>query len=121
MRIGILEDYQSLGYMLELTLKVAGHQVQTAQTIEDFFTLVIASDPPDLMIVDFLLQAKYTGADVIRELRKVAPTQPVILISAAPLPTLRAAVAGIPQVTILQKPFQMSVLRETIQRIFSPV
>lgn len=119
MRIGILEDYQALGSMLELTLKVAGYSVQTAHTIEDFFAHVMFPDPPDLLIVDFLLQEKYSGAEVIREVRKKTPLRPVILISAAPLATLRTAISGIPQVIILQKPFQMSALREIIQKLLS--
>lgn len=122
MRIGILDDYQALGRVLQLSLGLAGHTVHASQTIIDFLTFVTSPDPADLIIVDFLLLAEHTevklsGADVIRHIRTISPDLPAILISAAPLATLQAATAGLPRVRILPKPFKTATLLEMIKTI----
>jgi DNA-binding response OmpR family regulator len=122
MRIGILEDYQSLGRVLQLSLELAGHTVYTSQTIIDFLTCITSRDPVDLIIVDFLLLAErsevgLSGADVIRHMRTISPDLPAILISAAPRAALETATAGLSRVKILPKPFKMSILLEMIKTI----
>jgi DNA-binding response OmpR family regulator len=122
MKINILEDYQALGHILQLSLGLAGHTVHTSETISEFLTLVSTPTPTDLIIVDFYLLAEGTevqlsGVDVIRHVRTISPHVPAILISAAPLATLQAATAGLSKVTILRKPFRTSFLLETIESI----
>lgn len=119
MRIGILEDYQSLGHVLRLSLELAGHTVHASHTIIDFLTFMASPDPVDLIIVDFLLLAErsefgISGVDVIRHVRTTSPNLPAILISAAPRAKLEAAVAGLAGVRILAKPFRTTALLEMI-------
>jgi CheY-like chemotaxis protein len=120
MRIGILEDYQSLGRVLQLALGFAGHTVYTSETIIDFLEFMASPTPADLIIVDFRLLAerreiKLTGADVIRHLRTITPDLPAILISAAPLAKLEAATVGLSRVKLLQKPFKTVTLLEMVR------
>ncbi len=122
MKIDILEDYQALGHILQLSLGLAGHTVHTSETVLEFLTLVTTPTPADLIIVDFYLlaegtKAQLSGVDVIRHVRTISPNVPAILISAAPLATLQAATAGLSKVTILRKPFRTSFLLETIESI----
>jgi len=117
MRIGILEDYPALGRILQLSLKMAGHTVYTSQTVEDFLPLITSPASMDLIIVDFLLMAELSGAEVIRYVRTVSPNMPAILISAAPLATLQTATLGLSRVKILQKPFETPTLLALIQTI----
>lgn len=120
MRIGILDDYQSLGRVLELSLRLAGHTVHASQTIIDFLSFMDASDSADLIIIDFLLLGErseigLSGVDVIRHIRKISPDLPAILISAAPLAVLEAATTGLSRVKILQKPFRTAILLDMIK------
>ena len=122
LRIGILEDYQSLGRVLQLSLGLAGHTVHTFHTIIDFLTFMTLPNPVDLVIVDFLLLAErsdvgVSGVDVIRHIRTTSPDLPAILISAAPRETLGAAIAGLSGVKILTKPFKTAALLEMIETI----
>jgi len=122
MKISILEDYHALGHLLQLSLELAGHTVQSSETVLEFLMSVNTPVPADLIIVDFYLLAEGTevqlsGVDVIRHVRTTSPNVPAILISAAPLATLQAAAAGLPRVTIIRKPFRTSFLLETIQSI----
>ena len=118
MQIGILEDNQALGRMLQIGLEYAGYDVQVAQTVKDF----LATPDYDLIIVDFTLnteqregRSQMSGADVIRHIRSISPEMPAILISAAPMTTLEAAARGLPEVKILQKVFKIATLIETIR------
>jgi DNA-binding NtrC family response regulator len=120
MRIEILDDYQSLGRVLEISLRLAGHTVHASQTIIDFLSFMTSSDSADLIIVDFLLLAEHSevglsGVDVIRHVRTISPSLPAILISAAPLVVLEAATAGLSRVKILPKPFKTAILLEMIK------
>jgi DNA-binding NtrC family response regulator len=120
MRIGILEDYQSLGRILHLSLGLAGYTVHTSENIIDFLAFMASPTPADLIIVDFRLLAEHreirlSGADVIRHLRTITPDLPAILISAAPLATLEAATADLSRVKLLQKPFKTSTLLEMVR------
>ena len=125
MRIGILEDNQSLGRILQLSLENAGYTVHTYQTSRDFLLFMTSPERADLIVVDFRLLAehhpeggsKLSGADVIRHIRTDAPDLPAILISASPLATLEAATSGLSGVKMLQKPFKMVILLETIQTL----
>jgi len=122
MRIGILEDYQGLGRILQLSLGKAGYTVHTSQTIRDFLAFMTSPTPADLIIVDFRLLAErseigISGVDVIRHIRTTFPNLPAILISAVPLATLENATAGLSGVKLLQKPFKMATLLETIRMI----
>src|SRR5262249_19790431 len=117
MKIGILEDYQALGRILQLSLGAAGHTVYAFQTVKDFLTFVASPVPADLIIVDFRLLADVSGVDVIRHIRTTFPQLPAILISAAPLTTLESAIVGLSRVKILQKPFKTTTLLEMITTI----
>ncbi len=124
MRIGILEDNQSLGRVLQLFLENAGYTVHTFQTGSDFHLFMSSPERADLIIVDFRLLAERTeggsylsGVDVIRYIRTISPNLPAILISAAPLATLEVATSELGGVKILQKPFKMGILLETIKTI----
>jgi CheY-like chemotaxis protein len=122
MKIAILEDYQRLGRILETSLRLSGHEVYACQTIIDFLALVTSSDRVDLIVIDYLLlaersEAKISGADVIRHVRKIMPDLPAILISAAPLATLQKATAGLSGVKLLSKPFKTAALLEMVRTI----
>ena len=124
MKIGILEDNQSLGLVLQFSLEKAGYTVYTTQTSRDFLLFMTSPERADLIVVDLRLLAerseggsKLSGADVIRHIRTTSPDLPAILISAAPLTTLEAAVSGLAGVKTLQKPFKMVILLETIQTL----
>jgi DNA-binding response OmpR family regulator len=124
MKIGILEDNQSLGRVLQLFLTKAGYTVYTSRAARDFLLFMASPERADLIVVDFRLLAErseeesnLSGADVIRHIRTTSPDLPAILISAAPLATLEAAVCGLTGVKMLQKPFKMHYLLETIHSL----
>ena len=124
MRIGILEDNQALARILQLSLELTGHKVHNTETIKDFLVVVLSPIVVELIIVDFRLFSEpsgvgLTGADVIRFVRRTYPDLPAILTSAAPLPRLHVGIEGLSRVKILQKPFRVAHLLETIKVLTS--
>ncbi|TMC13842.1 MAG: response regulator [Chloroflexi bacterium] len=97
--------------------RIMSHFATVPEDGRNFLPLVTAPASMDLIIVDFLLMAELSGAEVIRYVRTVSPDMPAILISAAPLTTLQAATIGLPRLKILQKPFETRTLLTIIQTI----
>ena len=125
MNIAILEDNPGVGRLFEKGLG-REHTVHVANTVRDFFSFIAASENVDLIIVDYRLISEHgeekgnlSGADVIRAVRKTLPNLPAIVISAASLGVLQAACDGLSRLQILQKPFKMDYLRETIQTLIA--
>ncbi|HVR85828.1 MAG TPA: response regulator [Planctomycetota bacterium] len=69
----------------------------------------------DLLLLDFRMGSP-TGFEVLRSLRSRGIEVPVVIMSSdLPEETL-AACAGIPNVSLLHKPFSLNVLRKTLLR-----
>ena len=119
-RIGVLEDNHALGRLLDVSLRNTGYDVKVYQKTTDFL------DRPeyDLIIVDFRLltergETNMSGADVIRQIKKLRPEMPAILISALSFSTLKRAAGDIPGLRIMEKPFKISSLVGEIQTLLA--
>jgi PAS domain S-box-containing protein len=76
----ILEDDEGLQALASRVLKKHGHRV-TAVGDADAARAAVAQDPPDLLIVDYNLQALDTGLDFFRALRAAGVDIPAIMVS----------------------------------------
>jgi two-component system, OmpR family, KDP operon response regulator KdpE len=78
-RILVVDDEQQILRALRTSLRGAGYDVETAETVEEALAAA-AMRPPEAVILDLVLPDG-TGIDVCRELRKWTSV-PVILLSA---------------------------------------
>ena len=78
-RILIIEDDDSLRYMLRLSLEVTGHTVAEARDGKEGLKLY-AREPAELVITDLIMPEK-EGIETIIELRKKNPGLKIIAIS----------------------------------------
>ena len=80
-KILVIEDDKRIHKMLKLAFEPEGYALEVASDgatgLETFRTA-----KPAVVILDLMLP-KMSGRDVIREIRKEAPSQPVIILSAA--------------------------------------
>ncbi|OWY30530.1 hybrid sensor histidine kinase/response regulator [Herbaspirillum robiniae] len=95
----ILEDDEGLLALASRVLKKHGHRVTTAAEAEAA-RAAVAQDPPDLLIVDYNLQALDTGLDFFRSLRASGVEIPAIMVSGVSdepriIEALRAGVADV--------------------------
>src|SRR5687767_10097190 len=81
-RILIVEDEDSLATLLRYNLKTAGYAVETV-TCGDDAELRIAEEPPDLVLLDWMLPG-VSGVELCRRLRARKSTErlPVIMLTA---------------------------------------
>jgi two-component system KDP operon response regulator KdpE len=78
-RVLVVDDEQQILRALRTSLRAAGYEVDTAETVETALAAA-AMRPPEAMILDLVLPDG-TGTDVAREFRKWS-SAPVIVLSA---------------------------------------
>ncbi|MFL9926114.1 response regulator [Herbaspirillum lusitanum] len=76
----ILEDDEGLLALASRVLKKHGHRVSTALNAQAAHA-VVKEDVPDLLIVDYNLQALDTGLDFFRDMRAQGIVMPAIMVS----------------------------------------
>jgi two-component system, OmpR family, phosphate regulon response regulator PhoB len=81
-RILVIEDDAALVTLLEYNLHAAGYEVATAMSAEDGEVL-LASDPFDLIILDWMLP-EMSGIELCRRLRRAGkvPQLPILMLTA---------------------------------------
>ena len=78
-RILVVDDEQQILRALRTSLRGAGYEVETAETVEGALAAA-GMRPPEAIVLDLMLPDG-TGTDVLREFRKWSPA-PVIVLSA---------------------------------------
>lgn len=79
MHILVVDDEQTILYVLQTFLGECGHRVTTRSTVEDALT-VMGEDQIDLVITDVKMPYR-DGFDLFREIRRDSPNLPVIAIT----------------------------------------
>lgn len=105
MRIGVLDDNSVICLLLKTSLSLAGHQVDTSIDPTSFLDHAAFFD---CILVDFHLPGGWSGAEIIRQVRRGHPFLPAVLMSAGIIP--EEALHGFEHVAILRKPFSTSTL-----------
>jgi DNA-binding response OmpR family regulator len=112
-KILVVDDSDDLLDMLGIMLKVKGHTIVTSN---DFLGTVksINSFSPDLIILDVLL-GNSDGREICKQIKRFFPALPILLMSASPelLHNFKACNAD----AVLEKPFEMNVLNQTISAL----
>lgn len=119
-KIFIVDDADFMVDMLSMILKDAGHKIVGSalngpQAIEEIGRLSAIS-VPEIITVDFHMP-RMDGMEMVRQIRRLVPNVKVVLVSAhATLPiVLKAKETGID--AFVAKPFEPSVLLETIDKL----
>ncbi len=118
-RILIGEDTADIAYLMKVTLQAAGYSVEITSDGEDCLRRARESRP-DLVILDIMMP-KMHGIDVLKALRADPVTENigVIVCTAKDFKTdleeaLERGAAG-----VLAKPFEVTLLVETVQAFFT--
>jgi CheY-like chemotaxis protein len=83
MRILVVEDSDSIRYMIETLVAARGHQVEAVSTGAKGIQCAVAR-PPDAILLDLHMAGTFDGFGVCRRLRENEATRsvPIIVISA---------------------------------------
>jgi CheY-like chemotaxis protein len=108
-KILVIDDEPPVRRLIQLMLGRDGHEVAEAADGAEGLAL-IGQDPPDIVITDILMPNK-EGIETIREMRRLAPGLPILVISGNPESALYLEMAKLLGAhAALAKPFRSAEL-----------
>jgi CheY-like chemotaxis protein len=121
----VADDDEEMRDLLSSVLKADGFTVSEAKDGQELLSMLVAKTAPDgsalapdLVVTDVQMPGA-TGMRVLAHVRRAHPTVPVILITAFGSAELHAQAKRLGAATVLDKPFDLAVLRKLVQRILS--
>jgi CheY-like chemotaxis protein len=123
--IVVADDDDEMRSLLSGLFRADGFVVSEAKDGQELLAMLVAktapdgtSIAPDLVITDVQMPGA-TGIRVLSHVRRAHPTVPVILITAFGSVELHAQARRLGAATVLDKPFDVGVLRKLVQRLLS--
>ncbi len=113
-KVLVIEDDQSMRWVIEKSLTREGYQVATASGGMDGLSLA-RSDKPDLVILDILMP-DMDGLTVLKRIKETRPHIPVLIITAQNIMTHAVEAMRHGAFDYLPKPFDVPVLVEFVSR-----
>jgi DNA-binding response OmpR family regulator len=108
----VVDDDDDVLHSVAGVLTAIGYNVRTASTSAEALKMFEA-EPPDLVMLDFAMPG-INGVDLARQVRVLAPTQPLLLMTGhADVQRVEAAADGVP---LLRKPFREAELSVAVRR-----
>ena len=116
----VVDDDEAMSSVVADELRADGHRVITADTGLDALVLVHGrlvrqSALPDVIVTDVRLPGT-TGLQFAASLRRLGCTMPIIVMTAFGSDEVRRGAKDIGAVACLDKPFEMTELRDLVQR-----
>ncbi len=120
----VVDDDQLTCELVQATLAEEGLHVLTATTGTDALALFRAHAAGIRAVLLDLWMPGLPGEEVLREIHRLRPAVPVILMTAVPRNEAMAGLAGLPVAGFIQKPFTPALflkeVREVVQASGSP-
>jgi len=113
-KVLVIEDDQSMRWVIEKALTKEDYLVETASGGMDGLTMA-RSDSPDLVILDILMP-DMDGLTVLKRIKETKPNLPVLIITAQNIMTHAVEAMRHGAFDYLPKPFDLPVLLEYVSR-----
>jgi DNA-binding NarL/FixJ family response regulator len=110
-RVLVVDDEEEILAVFREALDRAGYAVVTAATAEDAVA-ALRSEPPDVAFVDLVLPGA-SGVEVIRAIRELDKTLPVVVVTGYPDSELMYAAMAYSPLLVLAKPVCVGTLLDT--------
>jgi two-component system response regulator (stage 0 sporulation protein F) len=115
-KILIVDDEAPFRIFLRKLLERLGASVETSAS--GLVSLEIANrEPPDVLIIDWMLKDSLDGLQIAAELRLRNPNLATVLITGYPSPALERRVQQEPRTIHLFKPFESDDILSAIQAV----
>jgi len=113
-RILVVDDEKMVRWGLRRALEESGYQVDEAATAAEALES-ISGETPDMVLLDFKLPDR-SGIEVLREMKKVAPRVPAVMITAHA--SIDGAVEAMKEgaYDYISKPFEVEDVTQTVGR-----
>jgi two-component system response regulator AtoC len=112
LKILIADDEKNMRWILVKNLKSEGFLVVTAEDGDEAFNLFL-DEAPDMVILDYKMP-KLDGMEVLKRIKKVNSTIPVIMITAHGSTNAAVEAMKLGAVDYISKPFDINELKMTI-------
>ena len=118
MRILIIEDSDSIRYMIETLVSARGHEVEAVSTGAKGIQAALARRP-DAVLLDLHMAGSFDGFDVCKKLRESDGTKtvPIIVISALTDPESKKRALEAGAKAYYTKPFSPTALLKEIESL----
>jgi len=113
----VVDDEESFRETTRIFLEGDGLRVRTAPGGAEALALA-RREPVDLVLLDLVMPGM-GGVATLRELHRLDPDLPVVVVTAYPDSELMAEALRYPPVTLLPKPVEKADLLRTVQRVLS--
>ena len=113
----VVDDERSIRETVAAFLRADNYRVLTAMSGE----MAIESaqqEMPDIVLLDLAMPGM-NGVEVLKELHRMDPDLPVVMVTAYPDSEMMSRAMQFPPVTLLPKPVQKAVLIRSVQRVLS--
>ena len=114
-RILIVDDTESVSYLMHEMLVSFGYEAEVALAVDKAFALFVPGKY-DLVVTDYLMPVM-NGVELAAALKQQAPGQRVLLITGSTFPPTNSAARQLPVDGMLQKPFSVDEFRETVKKV----
>ena len=118
MRILIVEDSDSIRYMIETLVSARGHEVEAVSTGAKGIQAALAR-VPDAVLLDLHMAGSFDGFDVCKKLRESDETRavPIIVISALTDPESKKRALEAGATAYYTKPFSPTALLKELESL----
>jgi CheY-like chemotaxis protein len=112
-RILVIDDNPAVVDILVTMLGEEGYRVSGAVTKDEGLKLFILSHP-DLVLLDIALRGTSNGIEVLKRIRSISPTTPVIVVSGMADPVRARQALELGALAYVDKPFDLAYLKRVV-------
>ena len=120
LRVIVADDEPQIGTLVREALTQQGCYVEVCRDGEQVLRKLESGAKFGLLILDLLMPQK-TGMEVIHELRGQGQNVPILLMSSYISEEVTLSCSQWDRIAFLQKPFSLSDLRTSVERLTKPV
>ncbi len=113
-KVLVVDDEAGYRASLSFFLTQAGNDVVAVATAHDAADQAIAFQP-QVLVADWLIGDRGTGADLVRQLRKLIPDLQIILITGLGASMVRQQIEDLRVFQLLEKPFEPRQLIDAVR------
>jgi DNA-binding NtrC family response regulator len=115
-QILVVDDEPLIRWCIAQTLGAAGHRVTEAQDAASALKALAIAPTPDVILLDLRLPDS-NDLELLTEIRRIAPSAAVVLMTAFGTPDVTAAALQFGARRVLNKPFDMRDLEELVSSL----
>jgi DNA-binding NtrC family response regulator len=116
-RVLVVDDDPHILDLIRIVLEDEGHEVLTLRSGTRAIE-VVTTQHPDLVLLDIVMRTHH-GMEILAELRKAAPTVPVVLLSGAvsQVSDMPDIARGLGAYGFIEKPFDAQRLIDLVEQL----